>query len=70
LHCFPDGSIKADYEGTPAAMEYFHVYQTMTNNIKLYSPMHNKYVRMDADGSVHCNEASADYATLWSTPAN
>jgi hypothetical protein len=25
---------------------------------------------MDADGSVHCNEASADYATLWSTPAN
>jgi len=69
LSCKSSGAIRADYVGKPNLWELFIIYETSTNNIKLYNPHHNRYIRMDADGSVHCNEQNAEHATEWTTPS-
>ena len=69
LSCKNEGSIRADHVGKLNANEMFTVYQTSSNNIKLYNPQIDRYVRMDADGKVHCNEPLDETATSWTSPA-
>jgi hypothetical protein len=69
MSCKPDGRIAADYEGKPNLWEFFIIYQTSTNNIKFYNSEQDKYIKMNEDGSVHCNEANAKSATVWTSPS-
>jgi len=40
LRCKGEGAIRADWHGEPNLWEFFIVYQTETNKIKLYNPAH------------------------------
>ena len=67
LRCRADFGVQAD-AGHPHAGAQFIIYETNVNEIKLFNPVLNRYVRMDDDGSVHCNEPMASSATTWTTP--
>ena len=68
ITCLPEGKLVANHRGPPNLWEQFIIYETKTNNIKLYSPAHGKYVKMEPNGYVHCNELHSGFATEWTTP--
>jgi hypothetical protein len=67
LRCKSDGSIVNDTTEVHRS-EKFILYQVKTNKIKIFHPDTNRYVRLDDDGRIHCNEPLASKATSWSSP--
>lgn len=67
LRCLDNGSIRADTNEVHGS-EKFIIYALSANKIALFNEDKNRYVRMDDDGSVHCNEPLASSATTWTTP--
>jgi len=67
MRCTADGSFRTNGKSA-GSEEDFIFFETGKNELVMFNQKHNKYVRLDDDGRVHCNEHYSDRATKWTVP--